>query len=190
MNHLFVNGVEKTAPLASDQSFSELMSYVQQHYSSPSSVVSSIRVNGVELDEKEQRSIQDFEIAEFESVEVTFSHPREIAEETLQTLREFLPGLIALCKGPKTSERLRKLFDGIQILADAVSTSKSILSVDETGPHVALEAELSGILERILQASQAGQLEEQNHLISETLATNLEIWNTQALPQLIRSRDC
>src|SRR4051794_26223513 len=121
MEHFLVNGVETTSPISGGQRFEELMSYVQKVYTSDSALISSIRVNGTEVTETMQTALAEVPVGDIDQVEVVLSHPRELAEETLQTLLMFTDKLAGLSRkigayqSTDTTD-FKRLIDGLETL--------------------------------------------------------------------------
>jgi hypothetical protein len=196
MNHFLVNGVAKPTPLGSDENFGQLLEHLRAQLTHENSLISAIKVNGMEISELDEKNLRDVPLSALDSIEVLLVHPRELAEETLQTLRLFTERLAVISRelatNPKTSSlnpNLQKLLDGIQTLIDAISTVKSILKIGALAPLNVAEQDLLSILKDIVEAQESGNHEYRLALLSEHLPRNLEDWSKNAIPAIIRSRD-
>ena len=123
MIHFSVNGKEIDFNTQPEGLVHDLMEKVRQQFNSENSLVSSIRINGNELlDSEDEAALEGVKISEIDTMEIITSHPRELAEETLQALIEFTGPLETLCLraaesmtqyGPKQkldSKKIRRVF--------------------------------------------------------------------------------
>jgi hypothetical protein len=193
MNYYLVNGVEKTLASAEKQSLRELIQNIRNTYSTDTTLISSILVNGVEIDSEDEEMIGAVQISELRSLEVFTAHPKEIAEETLQSLIEFTKHLEDLClqvsQDPTQLKKLPKLADGITTFIDAMTNVKQILRIGALSEVQVLEADLASILKDVLEYQQKREYGFLASVIRDALASNLALWRTEGLPNLIRSRD-
>ena len=190
MNHFLINGVEKDLPNAETQSLRELIQEIRKGYSNESTLISSILVNGIEIDAQDEQMIADVPISELRTLEVFTAHPKEIAEETLQSLVEFTKHLETMCGEVREDHtEMPKLADGITTFIDALTHVKQILRIGVMPSVQILEADLVSILRDILEFQQKKQTDYVASVVGDALAANLALWRTEGLPFLIRSRD-
>jgi hypothetical protein len=193
MNHFLVNGVERPSPVGADANFGALIGYVHDKMTSDRSLVSSIRVDGVEIGQAEENSLSGVSLSDLESVEITFAHPRELAEETLQILRGFADRLAEMSRelaaAPFAQAEFTKLVDGIQTFTESLAQVKGILRIGILEPVNVLEADLVSILKDVLETLQTGDGAYRADLLREHLPKNLGEWAREGIPALIRSRD-
>ena len=191
MNHYLINGVTKELPTDQNPSLRDLIGQIRSNHSNDSTLISTILVNGIEIDANDEQLIGAVPISELRTLEIFTAHPKEIAEETLQSLVEFTKHLEALCETvAKDHQKLPKLADGIMTFIDALTNVKTILHIGIMPSVQILEADLASILKDILDFQQKKQLDYVANVISDALAPNLALWRTEGLPNLIRSRDC
>lgn len=190
MNHYLVNGFEKDVA-EKVENLQDLIQEIRKTYSSETSLVSAILVNGVELNESDEKLIGHVRLSDLRSVEVFTAHPKEIAEETLQSLIEFTKHLEDLCARVGTApDMLPKIADGITTFIDALDNVKQILRIGVLPAVQILEADLASILKDILEFQQRKELGSVAAIVKDALVGNLVLWRTEGLPNLIRSRDC
>ena len=196
MNQFVVNGVSRPVPMAEDQSFQQLISYMRGNFTTENSLMSAVLVNGIEISEKEEYSLNEIQLSDIESVEFTFCHPRELAEETLKMLVPYNERLIELSQriatmpeGRETDIEFRKLIDGVEVLIETVTTVKTTLHVGILQAVDILEADLLSILKDLLKSLEDGNIAYRTQLMAEHLPSNLAEWNQSGIPALIRSRD-
>lgn len=126
--------------------------------------------------------------------------PREIAEETLQSLIPFVTAVTELCRnvgerlwsGEDVAADFNRVIDGIEILVEGVQTSRVVLQVREHQGIDTLHQELVSLLSRLMEAMGSGAsdaLERRVELLTTLLPGNLEQWVNSGIPSLIRSRD-
>ena len=196
MKSYSVNGVAKDLSSVQEQSFENFMQEMRETYNSEQCLISSIRINGLELSEKEEEALSELPVSGLKSVEVFTAHPRELAEDTLQNLIQFTQHLILQSEeaagligkdifGPKLS----RLADGVATFSDALGTVKRILHVGRHASVDVLEVDLTSILNDVVQAKETRDLDYLKDLLQTHLPKNLEEWRTTGLPGLIRSRD-
>jgi hypothetical protein len=192
-----INGVAKEAPVAEDSNFRDLLAHVHEHLLGPESLIASIKVNGVEINEGEEQELAPVALADLDSVEITLAHPREMAEETLQTLMNFAERLARLC--PEAAEALEasppdhasydRLLDGIQTFAESIAAVKSILRIGILTPVNVLEVDLVSTMKDLLDANQKGDAAYRDLILREHLPGNLSDWVREGIPAMIKSRD-
>jgi hypothetical protein len=197
MTHLLVNGIEVAIQNDHPGSLRELIQKIRTDYSTESSLISSIRVNGVEIDAQDESVIGNVPVDQLRSIEVFTAHPREIAEDTLQALIEFSTHLEKLChdissellESPPKVEKLQRLADGITTFIDALSGVKQILHVGNLSVIQVLEADLLSILKDVFEYQKKSEFHFAATVIREALVANLTQWRTEGIPSLIRLRD-
>jgi hypothetical protein len=196
MNHFSVDGVELSVPVNPDTSFHDLIQYIREGLASERSLISCVKVDGLEITGAYERQIAATPISELKSVEITTSHPRELADDTLQHLLEYSHVLESLsfdagqlAGEASFHEKFNKLIDGITTFTEAITGVKNIMKVGYLQPVNLLEADLLSILKDLLTSRESGQIEYTAGLLKEYLPKNLEQWRETAIPALIRSRD-
>ena len=196
MNNFRINGVERTTPVGSDQNFDALIGFVHTNMVNDSSLIASVRVNGVEISENEEKALATIPLAELESVEINFIHPRELAEETLQTLRTYTDSLAELSKriaseygSAEANQDYTRLIEGIQTMADTVIHVRKVLRIGILPIVNVLEVDLLSILKDLVETHGAKDPTYRIQLLEDHLPTNLTQWRDVGIPEMIRCRD-
>ena len=197
MIQFLINGVEVAIPDTTSGSVREVIQTIRSNYSTETSLISSIRVKGVEIDAQDESLIGTLPVMELRSLEVFTAHPREIAEETLQSLVEFSAHLESICAetsrqllgSPPKTEMLPRVADGITTFIDALTNVKQILHVGVMPKVQILEADLLSILKDMLDYQRKSEFHFIGQVIQDALITNLVQWRTDGIPTLIRLRD-
>jgi hypothetical protein len=196
MNHFIVNGQERPSPVAPGQKFSGLMEFLLGNYVNDASLISSIAVNGVELRGEDEKVYADVALADLDTVEVRLMHPREMAEDTLQTLILFTERLADMSRkaaeelgSPETDANFARLIDGMETFVDSVNTVKTVLRIAGLKPVDVLEADMLSIMKDVLSARETNNVDYLVQLLNDHLPINLHDWCVDGLPAMIRSRD-
>lgn len=194
MNEIMIDGIRRNIPLESESRFEDLLGYVQEYCVSETSVIASVKIDGVDIVEYDQTELARIPLEKLDLIEVRTAHPREIAEDTLQTLLPFCDSLARLSRAiavePETGDpRYTQLIDGIETLMESISAVKMTLRIGVLESVNVLEAELLSILKDILFARQNSDDAYLMDLLSEHLPNHLEQWRDAGIPALIRSRD-
>lgn len=205
MNQLFINGQAERLPVDSESPFRELLTMIRSRYSTESSLVSSVWVNGREISESDERDLQSVPVSTLERVEVFTAHPREMAQDTLELLPTIAGELIqksqrlamALREGNEARALLEvqtfaALMDGIQTLTEALQECRRILRIGTDQTADILTAELASILSDILKCREESSGLKSEYLIQlleKHLPENLQQWCDEGIPALVRSRD-
>jgi len=194
MNTYAINGIQKDLASLQNQSLRELIHQIREAHSNESTLISSILVNGIEIDANDERLLGTLPVAQLRSLEIFTAHPREIAEETLQSLVEFTRHLERMCEETaKDITLLPRLADGITTFIDALENVKQILHVSlassGTRSVQVLEADLASILRDMLEYRQKKEMGFLASILGDALSPNLALWRTEGLPALIRARD-
>ena len=194
MNHFVINGIEKPAPISPDSKFQDLVKYINQKMVNDRNLVSSLKVNGVEVTETDENALGGVRISDIESVEVNFTSPRELAEETLQILVAFTYRLSELSAevavaGTPDEKQFQKLINGLQTLIEVISTVKQVLRVGLLQPVNLLQADLLSIVKDMVDARESKDGLYLRDLLTIHLPENLKNWQETGVPALIRARD-
>jgi hypothetical protein len=200
MNRFTVNGNERDWPLAREKSLLELLEHIQRSFNTESSLVSRIRVNGLELSEREEQSLGALPISQLKTLEIFTAHPREVAEETLQNLLEFTRHLEAMARQaadelgtPEFERDFARLIDGVSTFTDGVTHARRILRVTPAEKRLTaltvLEADLLSVMRDVLHYRRAGDGPYLAELLREHLTANIAAWREDGIPALIRLRD-
>src|ERR1041385_9001105 len=96
MSTFLINGIEKKLPVPWDAPLAELIRYVQGNINSDQSLVTTYKINGLEISAAEEVTLGGIPLSSLNTVEIETIHPKELAEETLQALLPFLEQLTQL----------------------------------------------------------------------------------------------
>lgn len=194
---LSVNGIQKDSPLDAERSLGDLLDALRTQYNSETSCISSIRIDDQEISEREEAAYAILPLSDLQKIEITTVHPRELAEETLQSLIAFTDHLARLAieagelfkKGEHPSFELAKFFDGMQIFSDAFESSKQVIKPGHLeGLHV-LQVDLLSLMQDTIDAYHENNSAYLADLLLMHLPENLSRWRDSGIPTLLRSRD-
>lgn len=127
-------------------------------------------------------------------------HPQELAQDTLQTLSEYLPVLENLCgvsanllalEGMSHEFHIQfgKLVEGITTFTDAMSVLKKVLRIHGNPKLERLEKNLFAALKGILVHHELREALQIQELLRLQLCENIIEWQLEGIPYLQRSRD-
>ena len=196
MNSVFLNGNPVQVPLIPESSFCEVLSFLNQQIDPQVALISTVRIDGIEVPNTEDRDLAATPVSHFGKIEIFTSHPKEIADETLHDLIEFSKFLQSFSQS--SAEQIHetdffvqfdRLIDGISTFTEAISSVKRILKLGLFNSIQNLEIELLAILTEISTHREANNREALYSLLNEQLPSHLQKWREQGLPSLIRSRD-
>jgi hypothetical protein len=140
----------------------------------------------------------DGDFSNLENIDLV-NDPKSIAIETLYTLQLFLDNLIGLCarimeekragETAKLEASYERLLEGISTVMESILTARGVLRIGLHAKVNLLEADLLSILKDLLEASEQGNIEYRDELISTHLPQNLKEWREEGIPEMIRCRD-
>lgn len=196
MNEILINGESKPVHLKPESSFGELYQYIYKNFTDERRLISSLIVDGVEVTPRVEAEYKERSISQFGTVEVTTAHPRELAEDTLQTLSLFTDTLIRLSfraaqsgTAEELGQNLTKLVEGLDTFTETVTSIKSILRVSHQQTLKLLEIDLGSILTDIFEAKQRNDDGFVRETLKSHLPDNLKQWKEVVIPKLLRLHD-
>jgi hypothetical protein len=196
MNQFIVNGVSQPSPLSTEENFRSLLAHIHEHLIHETALVSSIKVNGLEINAKDESVLSQVTLSDLESVEVTLVHPREMAEDTLQTLLLFTERLADMSRRTAeelgqltTEENFTRLTDGIETFVHSLHAAKTVLRIGTLPAADILERDMLSLMKDILECRKSNNVDYLIALLSEHLPINLHDWCVSGIPAIIRSRD-
>lgn len=194
ISQIKVNGSQITLPEIEGLSFSQVIEYVETSLLSDQSMIASIKIDGIELTDDERSEISEIPLSNLGELEVFTAHPREIADETLQSLIPFTEGLAELGRklggDPILNEtEFRRLLDGIELMTEAVSTVKRAMYVESLPELSALEEDLALNLSKLFEARTAKNKIATAEILRGPLAENVAKWASTGIPALMTCRD-
>ncbi len=200
MNVFKINGQDRELPIGAEHALQELLDVVRSKWRSETSLVSEIRVNGKPLTAQDERVLLDVPIERLQSIEVFTSHPREVAEETIELLVGFLEHLSELCsktasawgKGDYRS-KFSRLVEGFTTFHETLKTLDSIMhwsgAPESNAVLKPMEAELLAYLQGLLGAQQQQDGALSRRLLEVDLPAHFKRWKADTIPVLVRMRD-
>jgi hypothetical protein len=195
MTHFSLNGVETPLPFSPGESIQSLLSQIRSHFVSESSLISSISINGLELSEQDESDLGILPMTDVQTVAIQTAHPREIAEDTLQSLITFSDqlermSLLAAQELPSGGlDSYGKLIEGILTFHEALAHAKQILKIGVLQKVTLLEADLLSIMKDLNDAREKKQMDFVIELLRDHLPACFAQWRDEGIPALIRSRD-
>jgi hypothetical protein len=196
MNPILLNGQPVMIPTEQSERFRDVFTYLKNNMDSNTALISAVKIDGVEVPNTEDEILAQTPLSHFKRIEFFTSHPKEVADETLQDLLAFSSSLEdqATFAAEQIADRdfphhFNRLIDGVTTFTEAVSGVKRILKLGLFNSIQALEAELLRVLRDILAAHENRQMDTISQLLKADLPENLKKWRENGLPDLIRSRD-
>jgi len=200
MSTFLINGIEKDLPVSWESPLGDLIKYAQAHMNTDQSLVTTFKLNGLEISASEEITLGGIPLSSLKTVEIETVHPRELAEETLQTLLPFLEQLATLARraaaarsGTEFRQTYSRVIDGISTFFDAVASAKQILKTRDDEPAAIIAARLTdettSLMRELLAMQAGGMLEPLKARLAEALPEKLAQWRDTGVPALIRSRD-
>lgn len=199
MYTLFINGKESSLGASSAQteySLGELLGDLRKDLVHESQLITSIKIDGNEIDTAREDEFRALPIAAIRSLEIKTAHPKEIAQETLQSLIGFADILkkmsVELSIAPEDSQfypMFIRLLNGLEAMIDSITASKLTLRIGRIDSVAFLEVDLKSILTDLLSAKEKDDVDFLKKVLGTDLPENLHEWMIRGLPELIRSRD-
>jgi hypothetical protein len=191
MTDFLINGVLNPLPISSDDEFGKLLQHLNSHLVDDNSLISSIKINGIEIGEEEEKELGPVPLEQLRSIEVRTLHPLEMAKDTLATLTIYTQRLAELSRQTADERhpveavvKFQKLVAGIETFVEAVTTLKDVATGHDSREVVILEAQLLSIMQGLLQAESEKNSLASGALLREKLPENLRQWREVALPSL------
>ena len=191
MKTVVVNGVE-THIQSEELLFSEFIKELGQNLNKERQVISNIRIDGVELDERSEGSYATKAISQLGTVEIETASPADLAYQTLDTLDVYTDRLIASIERASSHYRNKNLvsgdayftkaIDGLDLFVQTISGVKMALRIG-LNPKLALtEAALVSIMNDLLDAKRSNNYVYLSQLLQTDLVENLIEWKTVVFP--------
>lgn len=188
MKTIRVNGVEQEIP-AGAAVFDDFLKDLTETLDANSQVISSIRVNGIELKEGEEETLKTKSIDEIGDIEVTTSNPADLAYETLNTLDQYIDRLIASIDRAALHYRGKNLIagdayfaksiDGLDLFVQTIGGVKLALRIGLQQKVALAEATLVSIMNDLLEAKRQNNYVFMADLLQKDLVENLTEWKTE-----------
>lgn len=194
ISQIKINGSQVSLPENAELSFSQVIEYVEGKLLSDQSMISSIKIDGIELTDDERTEIAEIPITNLGELEFFTAHPREIADETLQSLIPFSEELAELSRklgsDPVLNEtEFRRFLDGIELMTEAVSTVKRAMQVEGLPELTALEDALAADLSKLFEARTSKNIVLAAETLRGSLAETITKWAVAGIPALMTCRD-
>ncbi len=195
MNELKINGELKNLALSGEERFDLVMERVRSEYVKDNELVSSLKIDGMELTPDHEDEIAALPISNIKSVEILTLTPVEMAEDTLNTLEKFILSVVQISQEVSKEEDVErfensflKLIDGIQIIADTITAVKLTLRSGYNQTVAILEADLLDLLKDLVHAKETGLNDYMRDILSEHLPKNLMDWSLDGLHALMQAK--
>jgi hypothetical protein len=190
MTEFKLNGTVTELPFSPSGTIQDLINRFRNLLNTEASLISSFVINGVELTDADEAALGPLPADDIRSIQISTMHPREIAEDTLQSLIIFAEHLEQMSiESADTLSGLSRVVDGVQTFSEAVVQVKRTLRIGALQKISLLEADLLSIMRDLADAAEAGQSEFVAQLLREHLPANFRQWRDEGIPALIRSRD-
>jgi hypothetical protein len=194
---LSVNGIQKETPIDAERSLGDLLEFLRNQYSSESCCISAIKIDDQEISEREEAAYALLPLTDLQKIEITTTHPRELAEDTLDSLMVFTDHLARLAieagelfnKGEHPSFELAKFFDGMQTFSDAVESSKQVIKPGHIESLHVLQVDLLSLMQDTINAYHDNDSAYLTDLLVKHIPENMTRWRETGIPALMRSRD-
>lgn len=197
---LLINGQEATLPAStSGQKLSQWVETLRTQHAERDEILTELAIDGVSFaSDDPQLALIPVESARL--IEV-FTRPKnEVALETLEGLIPFLEETAQVSErlpnqvdARGRAQCLRQLCEGLELLTDALETSKRALNLrtqeimTPDGESVAvIEADLLSILQDWADCQERGDRAYEKELLETHLPKNLRTWADSAIPALLR----
>ena len=197
MTQIRVNGQAVEVSFGTDQNVIQVVDDLRKRFNTETCIVSNILVDGTELQNGTDESpLKNINISEVRSIEIFTSHPKEVAEETLNCLDSFATQLQETSQAAAEklqsghpSNEFMQLIDGLKTFSEAIHQVKIILKTSTLAPLPMLEADLLSILKDLFEFTESGDTPYLFELLNKHLPQNLTEWRLQGIPTLRTSRD-
>jgi hypothetical protein len=194
---LSVNGTQRETPLDAERSLGDLLDILRIQYNSETCCISAIKIDDQEISEREEAAYSLLPLSDLHKIEITTAHPRELAEDTLQSLVAFTEHLSNLAttagelfqKGEHPSIELAKFFDGMQTFSDAFESAKQVIKPGHIESLHVLQVDLLSLMQDTIDAYHENNSAYLADLLVKHIPENLSRWRESGIPALIRSRD-
>lgn len=194
---VFVNGVPQHIQLEQQATFRDVLDVLYQTFRSDDALISSLKVDGIELSDQDENAMGALPVNEIKSIEIVTTHPNQFIEETLQTLRIYAERLKDQCFETADAVEVQdmdrsmvNLLDGLQVMVDTLSHVKQILKLASDPKINLLETDLLSTLQDLLEARQRGEVEYVRTVIRTHLVECVQEWVDDGIPTLLKARDC
>lgn len=196
MKQFIVNGVETPFPLNDKNILSEFLSFLQNQLVSATNVITSIRLDGQILSERDERDYADLPLSNFDSLEVVTAHPRKVAENTLHLLIEYtthlenysLEAASALAAHPTAHlPEIVTLIDGASTFIDSILTAKETLKIKYTPELASLKTELFELLKETYSYLEIKEFSHAASILKNQLPQHFTEWRNQGIPSIIKA---
>ncbi|MBI3558051.1 MAG: hypothetical protein HY074_17445 [Deltaproteobacteria bacterium] len=188
-----VNGIEQAIPEGATI-FEEFITGLNKSLSSERKVISSIRVNGQEISESDEKQFNGMQLEQMGEIDVETANPADLAYQTLNTLEQYIDRLVTSIGRAAVHYRGKNLIsadayfaksiDGLDLFVQTIGGVKLALRVG-LNTHVALaEAELISVMNDLLDAKRQNNYLYMAELLEKELIENLSEWKDKIFPLL------
>ena len=197
MTQILINGKPYEIECTANTPLSTVIHQLRERFNTETSIVSNILIDGADINNQAtEQSTESRPLSEVGSIEIFTSHPKEVAEETLNCLDTFAVQIqeLSIATAEKIARNaeagdLEPLIDGLKTFSEAVHQVKIILKTSHLAPIPMLEADLLSILKDLFEFMGSGDKAYVCDLLNKHLPQNLTEWREKGIPTLRTSRD-
>lgn len=196
-NEVMVNGRPQNVNFEENWSLDQLVSELRDQISDEKQIVTSIKVNGLELMDAHQAGLLDFQIKALSQIEIKTEerrdHIREVGEDIVRILGDYIPHLVRLSlavaqfKNGIHSHEFRKLTEGMEIIVNTLQTFKVGVGISLESPARVLEAELKSIFKELISAQETKNETMVQDILEKQIPEHLDHWLKEGIPALKNS---
>lgn len=196
MKTIRINGVERNFD-EGGVLFQDFISGLNNNLNGEKKVISSIRIDGQEITEEDEKKYSQTSIDQLGNIEIEVSSPYELAFETLNTLEQYVDRLIASINRAALLYKEKNLItadayfvksiDGLDLFVQTIGGIKLALRLGLNSKVGLIEAELVSIMNDLLDAKRQNNYVFLADLLEKDLIQNLGEWKTTVFP-ILRSQ--
>ncbi len=185
-----LNGTVTPLPFVPEGTIHNMLGRVRGLLNNESTLIATIKLNGIELTDEDEAEIGPLPAADAKTLEISTMHPREIAEDTLQSLIVFARQLEQMSASAANDlSQIGRVVDGVEIFSEAIVQVKRTLRIGSLQKVSLLETDLMSVMRDLADAVVAKQNDFVSQLLRDHLSTCFKQWAEEGIPALIRSRD-
>jgi hypothetical protein len=193
MKTIVVNGVERTIE-ETGMTFGKLIEDVNQSLAGDARVISTVSVDGTELNAEKQEEMMNADVAALGTIAFVATSPTELAMETLATLEQYIDRIIQnidragqLYKSKNymaADGYFMKTVDGMDLFVQTMSGIKAAMRVGMNAKVALAEATLISIMNDLLDAKKQNNYVMLSELLLQDLIENMKEWKSTVFPAI------
>lgn len=188
MKTVRINGVDQEIP-SGTLVFEDFLKDLNQGLNENRQVISSIKINGLEITENDEATLKATPVESIGDVEITISNPADLAYETLNTLEQYIDRLVAsvdraamhyISKNLISGDAyFAKSIDGLDLFVQTIGGIKLALRIGLNTKVALTEATLVSIMNDLLEAKRQNNYVFLAELLQKDLVENLHEWKNE-----------